>query len=46
MTRKQRGKQPPFARKRAPRSANVLLVILGLLVVAAMVLGPLLSLLR
>jgi hypothetical protein len=46
MTRKQRGKQPQSARKRAPRSANVLLVILGLLVVAAMVLGPLLSLLR
>jgi hypothetical protein len=39
MPRKQKKKQPHSARKRAPRSANVL-------VVAAMVLGPLLSLLR
>jgi hypothetical protein len=45
MPRKQKKKQSHSARKRAPRSANVLLVILGLLVVAAMVLGPLLSLL-
>lgn len=45
MARKQKGKQAQYVPKRTPRMASVLLTILGLLVVAAMVLGPLLSLL-
>ena len=41
--KKQRRKDPPAA-PRKPSRANTVLVVLGLIVVLAMVLGPLLSL--